>query len=278
MFSLYRENYHEYPRLVNSLKERTADLQKDGLRIEGIPSFNFPKFRKSILNFSDGRSASYNQFNICDPKRDSLFSYDLSELLSELELIFTSIVETNSYVLSTKSQKKNAIKVLMEDYFFDYWQIEFKNDKLGKMSTGKASFVILMLIVGLSKSKAPILIDQPEDNLDNRSITSDLVEYLKSKKLERQIILVTHNANVVVNADAENIIIANQKGQGDTETNSPYQFDYINGPLENTFPLDLNEKDILKSMGIREHIADIVEGGKIAFQKREEKYGFKSYK
>jgi hypothetical protein len=278
LFSLYRENYHEYPRLVNSLKERTADLQKDGLRIEGIPSFNFPKFRKSILNFSDGRSASYNQFNICDPKRDSLFSYDLSELLSELELIFTSIVETNSYVLSTKSQKKNAIKVLMEDYFFDYWQIEFKNDKLGKMSTGKASFVILMLIVGLSKSKAPILIDQPEDNLDNRSITSDLVEYLKSKKLERQIILVTHNANVVVNADAENIIIANQKGQGDTETNSPYQFDYINGPLENTFPLDLNEKDILKSMGIREHIADIVEGGKIAFQKREEKYGFKSYK
>lgn len=91
----------------------------------------------------------------------------------------------------------------------------YDNDELDKMSTGKASFVILMLIVGLSKSKAPILIDQPEDNLDDRSITKDLVEYLRSKKLERQFILVTHNANVVVNADAENIIVANQKGQND---------------------------------------------------------------
>lgn len=131
-----------------------------------------------------------------------------------------------------------------------------------------------MLIVGLSKSKAPILIDQPEDNLDNRSITTDLVEYLKNKKLERQILLVTHNPNIVVNADAENIIIANQKGQNDTETSSPYIFDYINGAIENSFPPVKNEKDLLKSMGIREHIAEIVEGGKEAFKKREEKYGF----
>jgi energy-coupling factor transporter ATP-binding protein EcfA2 len=146
------------------------------------------------------------------------------------------------------------------------------------MSTGKASFVILMLIVGLSKSKAPILIDQPEDNLDNRSITTDLVEYLKNKKLERQIILVTHNANIVVNADAENVIIAHQQGQGHVETESQYQFDYINGPLENTFPAIEGEKNILKAMGIREHIADVVEGGKVAFKKREEKYGFKIFK
>jgi ABC-type Mn2+/Zn2+ transport system ATPase subunit len=130
------------------------------------------------------------------------------------------------------------------------------------------------LIVGLSKSKAPILIDQPEDNLDNRSITKDLVEYLRSKKLERQIILVTHNANVVVNADAENIIVANQKGQNDKITTSPYQFDYINGSIEDTKPYDKDETDLLKSMGIREHIAEILEGGKEAFKKRERKYGF----
>jgi hypothetical protein len=153
--------------------------------------------------------------------------------------------------------------------------IEYKDDKLGAMSTGKASFVILMLIVGLSKSKAPILIDQPEDNLDNRSITSDLVAYLRNKKIERQIILVTHNPNVVVNADAENIIVANQRNQNDTLSSSPYLFDYINGALENAFPKIQTEQDLLKSMGIREHIADIVEGGKEAFKKREEKYGFK---
>ena len=180
----------------------------------------------------------------------------------------------NSYALLPKVDKKNAIKILLDDYYFDYWKIMYKNDKLGEMSTGKASFVILMLIIGLSKSKSPILIDQPEDNLDNRSITRDLVYYLKNKKLERQIIVVTHNANIVVNSDAENVIVANQKGQNNSESTSNFQFDYINGAIENTFQINESETDLLKSMGIREHIAEIVEGGKEAFILREKKYGF----
>lgn len=277
LFKLYEENYNAYLNVIEELKSRTLSLEKD-MKIQGIVKFNFPKFRKSIMNVSDGRKASYTQFDICRDSKDSLADYDLPELISNLNLMFTSIVERQDYKLNSKAGKKAAIKILFEDYFFDYWQIEYKGDKLGKMSTGKASFIILMLIVGLSKSKAPILIDQPEDNLDNRSITSDLVEYLKIKKLERQIILVTHNANIVVNADAENVIIANQRGQGDIETTSPFQFDYINGALENTFALVETENDLLKSMGIREHIADIVEGGKEAFKKREEKYGFKPFK
>ncbi len=141
------------------------------------------------------------------------------------------------------------------------------------MSTGKASFIILKLIIGLSKSNAPILIDQPEDNLDNRSITKELVEYLKIKKLERQIILVTHNPNIVVNADAENIIISHQYGQNPNEIDFEYRFDYVNGALENSFAKNGN-KNILLSMGIREHVADIVEGGKVAFKQREAKYRF----
>lgn len=61
-----------------------------------------------------------------------------------------------------------------------------------------------------SNKECPILIDQPEDDLDNRSIYKELVEYLKKKKKKRQIIVVTHNPNVVVTADAEDIIVANQ--------------------------------------------------------------------
>jgi hypothetical protein len=275
IFELYKSNHSKYIKVIESLKVRTVDLERDGLKIEGIAAFNFPKFRKAVLGFSDGRTASYKTYKICNESKQSLSSYELVELIEELKSFFDSI-ENGKYILANKINKKTAMKIILEDYLFDYWQIEYKNDKLGKMSTGKASFVILMLIVGLSKSKAPILIDQPEDNLDNRSITSDLVEYLKNKKLERQIILVTHNANIVVNADAENVIIAHQKGQENSDSMSLYQFDYINGPLENSFPTIENEKDLLKSMGIREHIADIVEGGVAAFQKREEKYGFKS--
>ena len=106
------------------------------------------------------------------------------------------------------------------------------------------------------------------------SITTDLVNYLRKKKLERQIIVVTHNANIVVNADAEKIIVANQKGQNNDNSTSPYKFDYINGALEDSFEKQLEETDILKSMGIRQHVADIVEGGKEAFIKREQKYRF----
>ncbi|UFH33032.1 hypothetical protein LNP04_04740 [Chryseobacterium sp. C-71] len=97
---------------------------------------------------------------------------------------------------------------------------------------------------------------------------------MRDKKIKRQIILVTHNANIVVNADAENIIIANQKDENNKKDLSLYKFDYINGSLEETKSKTDDDIRFLESMGIREHIAEIVEGGKEAFKKREEKYGF----
>lgn len=274
LFQLYDEVYNEYQLLIEALKERTNELEKDGLEIEGIPQFNFKKFYNKIIDLSDGRRASYKDYDIIlDEDKKSITEYSYDDVKNELEKVFDAVMD-DSYSIISKTNKKDFIKVLLYDYFFDYWKITYKNDKLGEMSTGKASFVILMLIIGLSKSKSPILIDQPEDNLDNRSITRDLVDYLKNKKLERQIIVVTHNANIVVNADAENIIVANQKGQNNIESTSPYKFDYINGAIENTKAIDPSETDLLKSMGIREHIAEIVEGGKDAFMLREKKYRF----
>ena len=158
-------------------------------------------------------------------------------------------------------------------YQLDY-SLTYQNDSFTQMSEGKQAFVILKLLLDFSDKKCPILIDQPEDSLDNRAIYKELVEYLKKKKKERQIILVTHNPNIVVGADAENIIVANQHGQnapnaGDTK------FQYINGALEDTKPQTTSNQGILGEHSIREHICDILEGGKKAFEKREQKYGFK---
>nr|WP_315258755.1 hypothetical protein [uncultured Flavobacterium sp.] len=274
IFEIYDKCYLEYTQVIDELKERTIQLEKDGLKIEGIAQFNFSKLYKNIYDISDGRKASYNSYpEILNQKKKATTSFQYEIIKKEIEKIFTDIMSEN-YSILPRIEKKNSIKILLEDYFFDYWKITYKNDKLGEMSTGKASFVILMLIIGLSKSKSPILIDQPEDNLDNRSITRDLVNYLKNKKLERQIIVVTHNANIVVNSDAENVIVANQKGQNDSESTSEFLFDYINGAIEDTFPINEIEKNLLISMGIREHIAEIVEGGKDAFMLREKKYRF----
>ena len=272
LFDLYEKSYCEYKNIVEQLKNRTKELEKDGLRIRGIAQFNFPKFRREIINFTHGTYSDNDKYCICEEDRSRIFETNYDELISNISKMFNEIM-TSEYRIKTIS-KKEAVKKLLDDYFYDYWEITYKNDKLGEMSTGKASFVILMLIIGLSKSKSPILIDQPEDNLDNRSVSENIISYLRNKKIERQIILVTHNANIVVNADAENVIVANQKGQNDKETSSIYKFDYINGAIENTFSKIETETDLLKSMGIKEHIADIVEGGKEAFKNRERKYGF----
>lgn len=273
IFRIYESNHLEYKNVILALRERTIELEKDGLDITGTAQFNFPKLRAKLAVISDGRTASFNKYSILSDNKRASDSSDFTEIRKEIESLFDDLT-SKKYVLNNKTTIPSAIKIILEDYFFDSWQISFKNDTLGQMSTGKASFVILMLIIGLSKSKAPILIDQPEDNLDNRSITTDLVNYLRKKKLERQIIIVTHNANIVVNADSENVIVANQKGQSDELSTSPFKFDYINGSIENSFDKISSESDILKSMGIRQHIADIVEGGKEAFLMREKKYRF----
>lgn len=274
IFKHFKENYNEYNLVLNNLKSRTVDLEKEGLKIEGRAQFNYPKFQRMMFPISDKRTASYRGYSVFDDQKEATDTFDFDQLFGELKKLFDSMV-AGDYALVKSTKVVTAVEALLDDYFFDYWEISYKGDKLGEMSTGKASFVILMLIIGLSKSKAPILIDQPEDNLDNRSITTELVNYLRNKKLDRQIIVVTHNANIVVNADAENVIIASQRGQIDDSSTSPFKFDYINGAIEHSFDKIEGETDLLKSMGIRQHIADIVEGGKEAFIKREQKYRFR---
>lgn len=272
IFNRIEFTYSRYERIIRDLGNRTSYLGED-INIFGTIKYNFPKMRKHVEDISDKRTQSYRNYQyLFDDNKSGVSDYDLKQLVSMLQAVFKGIIN-DTYKIRDIS-KKVAIKALLDDYFFDNWDVHYHGDNLAKMSSGKASFVILMLIIGLSESKAPILIDQPEDNLDNRSITKDLVRFIRSKKQERQIILVTHNPNIVVNADAENIIVANQEGQNDTDKSSLYQFDYINGALENTFR-NKDELDLLKSMGIREHIADIVEGGEDAFKKRERKYNFK---
>ncbi len=279
LFDDFETNYQLYDKIIEDLKPRISNLQTGTDKIEIKPSvkYNFPKFRRLVDNLFDNRGFNNNgfkylyQYHSENPK-SALSDVEISLVIQDLKEIFNKIVN-NQLTPKGGNDKKSAIKKIFTDFFFDHWDVNSQDDDIHKMSTGKASFILLKLIIKLSKDNGPILIDQPEDNLDNRSVSKELVEFLKEKKKERQIILVTHNPNIVVNADAENIIVANQKGQNDIESTSDFHFDYINGALEDTFAKN-DLTDLLKSMGIREHIAEIVEGGKEAFKKREEKYDF----
>lgn len=161
--------------------------------------------------------------------------------------------------------------ILTRSWFSFNYNVEYEGDSFHEMSEGKKSFVILKLILEFSDKKVPLLIDQPEDDLDNRAIFTELVAYLKTKKLDRQIILVTHNANIVVNADSELVIVANQHGNNSPNTDEK-QFEYVQGSIEHSFPEKDEESRVLHSQGIREHICEIMEGGIEAFKRREKRY------
>lgn len=164
--------------------------------------------------------------------------------------------------------------ILSNNWFSLFYCVDYEGDRLSDMSPGKRSFVVLKLLLDFSDKKCPILIDQPEDNLDNRAIYNELVKYIREKKKERQIILVTHNPNIVVGADSEEVIVANQNGKN-APNDKGIKFQYVHGSLEHSMHRNSDESlPILCRCGIREHVCDILEGGENAFRDRENKYGF----
>lgn len=194
-----------------------------------------------------------------------------ADIKSKVAEFLQQALENKIELKSLKDIKDLAKGLLTENWFSISYELTYQNDTFDKMSDGKKAFVILKLLLEFSNKECPILIDQPEDSLDNRAIYNELVTYLKKKKKERQIILVTHNANIVVNADAEEVIVANQHGE-DSKNQDDIQFQYISGSLENTILKNPQIDIVLQSQGIREHACEILEGGTEAFKKRENKY------
>ena len=237
-------------------------LEKDGVKVYPYISFKHSEYIELISRYLDGR-ASVNQDVINYQYKNS------EEYTAFIDTVFDKLY-SSQYILKRGVDMAEVVEQLITfNGFAINYNIQYQGDNLESMSEGKMAFVILRLLLDFSKSDYPILIDQPEDDLDNRAIYAELVRYLRIKKKVRQIILVTHNPNIVVGADAEEIIVANQHG-----INSPnpdgIKFAYRSGALEESFQND--NSNILLCQGIREHVCDLLEGGNAAFQERENKY------
>ncbi len=121
-----------------------------------------------------------------------------------------------------------------------------------QLSPGTRGIVLLLLYVVIdTEDDRPLIIDQPEENLDPKSIYEELVEHFKSAKLRRQIVIITHNANLVVNTDADQVIIAKC---GPHRPGALPELSYESGGLENPV--------------IRKQVCEILEGGETAFKER----------
>ena len=257
---------HHYELYMVSCKFADAvKLEKNGLSIAGSVAIR----QDDLSRYIDGRMTrvSKEQKELYD-KILAHDSFDGDKVNSFLNQTMQGAVQYNKDV----DEKTVVIELLSTCWFKVNYDIVYQNDRLSQMSPGKRSFVILQLLLEFSNKKCPILIDQPEDNLDNRAIFRDLVTYLRAKKRERQIILVTHNPNVVVGADAEQVIVANQHGNDSVNADN-MRFAYVSGSLEASWPKISPTAPILESQGIREHVCEILEGGEDAFRKRESKYG-----
>ena len=176
-------------------------------------------------------------------------------------------------VLEFKGGHKVAglLQELLGNSIYLNYDLKFSGDSFTIMSPGKRALALLRIIVEMDSSEHPIILDQPEDDLDNRSIYDGLATYLKDKKQTRQIIVVTHSPNVVVGGDSEYVVVANQSGQESNRDNEYYRFEYVYGGLERSY-IDPSQHWILRRQGVREHVCEILDGGKGAFERREKLY------
>lgn len=258
----------KYMRLKSELESNNNITFK--VKIE----FNKNKFldkENAIINHRVGNS----QEKISEALQDIIFSkveqidnIDLDDNLDSLTS-FIDVVESDSfvkYVFGEKRTKDNLMKSsftikdfynwIFDDYFDVNYFIEFKGKPLEKLSPGQKGLVLMKVFLRLDNSTKPLLIDQPEDNLDNKSVFEDLVEDFREIKKKRQIIIATHNPNLVVNTDSEQVIIAKFEDNNDSD-NKP-KITYISGALENE--------------QIKSQVCSILEGGNDAFIRREKRY------
>ncbi|MCG8839008.1 hypothetical protein G1K37_11690 [Tenacibaculum dicentrarchi] len=257
-----KTDFREYHNKIVLIKEKLS-IKSDKLEIKATANLNINEYRQ-ILTSSINQQSQQGQ-EIVKQKIDTF------------EDFFTSIFELFELLLFNKITLKGgynnvnlSLKILCTNFFKISYDIIYE-DVFKHMSEGKKAFVVLRLLLDFSNKDCPIFIDQPEDDLDNRAIYNELVTYIKNKKRHRQIIIVTHNPNIVVGSDSELVVVSNQHGN-DSKNVSEYKFDYISGSLESSKNKDDNIEEILHSQGIKQHVCEILEGGFEAFKKRELKY------
>lgn len=138
------------------------------------------------------------------------------------------------------------------EYIRPEYDLRLNGKGLKQLSPGEKGGLLLVFYLVLDKDNKPLIIDQPEDNLDNQSVAEILVPYIKNAKCMRQIIMITHNPNLAIVADAEQVIYM------DIDKEDDYRVSCDTGSIENP--------------NVNRQIVNILEGKMQAFNNRKVKY------
>jgi ABC-type lipoprotein export system ATPase subunit len=138
------------------------------------------------------------------------------------------------------------------DFLSPRYGLKMAEKELYQLSPGERGTMLLVFYLMVDKGDIPLLIDQPEENLDNQTVFELLVPCIKYAKCRRQIIIVTHNPNLAVVCDAEQVVFAK------LDKRDGYRLTYTSGAIENPV--------------INRAIVDVLEGTRPAFDNRDAKY------
>lgn len=188
-------------------------------------------------------------------KKDDALRF-VTELHDKIQATAAGKDKTAVGIESILKQGKNPAEVY--DLLFGLSFLEprytllFQETRIEQLSPGQRGALLLIFYLLVDKGRHPIILDQPEENLDNETIVGLLVPVLQEAKRRRQVIMVTHNPNLAVVCDAEQIIYSSfDRKKGSKIT-------YVAGSIENP---ETNR-----------HVVDVLEGTKRAFINRRDKY------
>jgi len=267
LLDLRKELFDKRRRFLNKVIGASAFVRMELVQF-GDTSTVEEEYR-TLLNLDDGKFIS----SVCDQesKHGILWAFyrweDSKTSESDLpQLIATIKSETHDiakgHVTGNHGAFDNRLKKLLEtqpavfDQLDAWWPEDMlrvkyskdpssgKFDDLEKGSAGQKAAAILAFL--LSHGSEPLVIDQPEDDLDNALIYDLIVKQIHENKNRRQLIIVTHNPNIVVNGDSELVHVLK----------------FENGQVQ------IEQQGGLEESSIREAICNIMEGGRQAFDKR----------
>ena len=168
----------------------------------------------------------------------------------------------NAIPASVRSEERGAYIQSVAAWLFGTshigieYGIHYDGVAIEQLSPGTRGIVLLLLYLAVDRQdRRPLIVDQPEENLDPNSVFEELVPHFRDARKRRQVIVVTHNANLVVNTDADQVIVATSVR---TAEGGLPRISYRSGSLENP--------------NIRRSVCEILEGGERAFLERERRY------
>lgn len=181
------------------------------------------------------------------------FAEDIASLLTEsAEKAASNVPGIRALMRKDKEPAEVYNYLFGLQYLEPKYTLLFQDTQIEQLSPGQRGALLLIFYLLVDKGRNPIVLDQPEENLDNETVVSLLVPVLNEAKKARQIIMVTHNPNLAVVCDAEQIIHATF----DRKTGA--RISYQSGSIEDGI--------------INRAVVDVLEGTKIAFDNRGQKY------